>query len=250
MSTFTYDREQLRERYEKASGLAIASCRTTTELVGGMPADQTGLEQFVRHHLKVPDEKIAETVSRILTTEMDTPVVVDVTPEEGEIAEKAICSVRMLRRSPAGPYIMAHMVKACLKGAASRLRLFERKRGSKGDIAEAGEVTACGCSLAVGEHPFNIHLIGSHPGPLPAFTYYRSFRGRISSPQGARSIVTQCECVEPGTRFAFAFRYFPKKLTRDDIVSIFSMASVVGLGSAKSFESGKFDIDTLEVTEP
>ena len=267
----TYDREELRRRYESATALAVASCAFTTELIGGIPADNKGVEAFVRNQLRLDtDEEVRAAVARIRAQELDPAAAagIDITPTEGEITEKQLTGVKVLRRSQGGPYIMSHMVKACLKAAASRLHIFEVKRGTKGDMAEAGEVVATGPSMAMGEHPFNIHLMAPEIRDLivdaisgkgltyteltvaPAPTYFRTLHGRVTLPQGQRSIVTQCECVGPGTRFWFKFRYHPKKLTFDDIANIFAMAQTIGLGLAKAFECGKFEITNLDITEP
>jgi len=80
-------------------------------------------------------------------------------------------------------------------------------------------------------------------------TYFNAFRGRVQSPQGSKSIVNDAECVAPGSRFAFEFRFYPSRIKADDMADIFASAMVIGLGSCKSFERGKFRINELVFRE-
>lgn len=246
MTTSEYTLSQLRSRFTGMTSRVIAHCELSTEIVGGMQADRAGVEAFVSHHLHLTGQDAADAVSRILKEEIGER---DVPSETGELKEKLSYGINVLRRDPThGPWIKDHMVKACLKASASRLGLFMQKRGSKGDMSEMGEARAYGCSLLQPEFPQRIYL-RDKSGTGPARTYFQNFKGRVQTPQGSKSIDSDCECAAPGSRFEFEFRYMPGKIKRDDIVDIFSCAMVIGLGSAKALECGKFSIVKLEYEE-
>jgi hypothetical protein len=72
--------------------------------------------------------------------------------------------------------------------------------------------------------------------------------GRVSSPKGAVSIIHQSECVAPGTRFAWEFRFMPNDQIKEDTISdMLGLLMTVGLGSARSLECGKFRIEHAEL---
>jgi hypothetical protein len=235
-----FDTAALRERYTKMTKRAVAHCTLETELVGGMPADEDGVRAFVTHHLKLKGADAEVAVQRILKDEIGEK---DVTPPAGEVQEKLTYGITVIRRDLSGPWLGDWMVKACLKAAASRLGLFAAKRGTKGDVAEMGRVHALGISRTTLDHPERIHLYDE--GGNPAKTYFKTFKGRVSTPNGSVSIVSDKECVPPGTRFKFEFRCYDGKLTPDDLANIFAAAMNIGLGSAKAFECGKFRVDEL-----
>lgn len=240
-STFTFS--DLWNRYEDKTELVTAQCVLATELVGGQPAGPEGVTAYVKHHLKLEGEQAEEAIKRILQEEIGER---DVPSETGELKEKLTYSVNVVRRSKYGPWLGDWMVKACLKAAASRLGIFQEKRGSKGDIAEMGTVRSNGISFMETDHPERIYLCDKS-GKSPAQTYFQEFMGRVGTPQGSKSIVTDAECVATGSRFSFSLRFKPGRITQNDIVDIFACAMVIGLGSAKSFERGKFRIASLTV---
>lgn len=246
----TLNLQDLQQRYRDLTQSAVAHCTLRTELVGGMSADRAGVEAFVAHHLHLAGEEAGKAVERILKEEIGER---DVTPAGGELQEKLTYGICIIRRDEYGPWLGDWMVKACLKAAASRLGLFVSKRGVKGDMAEMGKAQAVGESLRNAEHPERIYLLGPEGkwgGKItPAVTCFQPFKGRVQTPQGSMSIVSDRECAPPGTRFAFEFRWAKGKLTEDDMANIFASAMNLGLGSAKAFERGKFNIESLEISE-
>lgn len=238
----TYTQNDLRKRYENLTHLVTAECKLTTELVGGQSADKDGLEAFVKHHLKLEGEEAQQAIERIMKEEISEK---DVPSENGELQEKLTYGVCVIRRDVAGPWIGDWMVKANLKAAASRLGLFASKRGTKGDVAEMGNVRAVDVSLLTPERPERIHLVDATGKPVE--TYFQEFKGRVNTPSGSVSIVSHRECVAPEARFAFEFRCYAGKLTEDDLANIFASSQIIGLGSAKAFERGKFVISKLEI---
>jgi hypothetical protein len=208
--------------------------------VGGQPANREAVRAYAKHHLKLPDDKIEAAVDRILREEVGEREVTG----EGEVKERESYGLNVLRRDDFGPWVGDWQIKAALKQSASRVGLFAAKRGTKGDMAEMGRVSAVGNSLH-GE-PFKIHLLDAD-GERPATTFYRRFMGRVQTPDGPKSIVTDAECAPVGTRFSFRFQWYEAKLTEADMVKIFSAFQIVGLGSAKAMEQGKVEVMTLEI---
>lgn len=237
--------EDLASRYRQLTSVATAHCTFTRELIGGIPPDEAGLRAFVEHHLHLIGEEAKAAVRRIQAEELGLK---EVPSAEGELQERLTYGIKVFRRDEWGPWLGDWMIKACLKAAASRLGLFAAKRGTKGDIAEFGQVRAVGESL-VELYPERIHLlqpVQRTDGDIPPV--YQEFRGRISSPSGSTSIISQHEYVPAGTEFAFQLRWYGKsKLSEDDMLNIFAVAQVIGLGSAKAFERGKFRVDELEI---
>ena len=240
-----YTTKDLSETYGKYCGEAIAECRLTRQVVGGVPASKDGIKAFVIHHLHIAEGPEADAaVARIMNEEVgerDTP------QGEGEIKEKESYGLNVIRRDEFGPFLGDWQFKAALKQAASRVGLFMSKRGTKGDMAEMGKVSAYGVSLHGPE--YKVYLMDPM-GTVPASTYYQKFMGRVSTPSGAKSIVNDAECAPEGSRFGFRFQWYNGKLTEADVVKIFSALPVVGIGSVKSLECGKFDIERLEITIP
>lgn len=237
----TFTAEDLKARYAGFTARVEAECTLETELVGGQPATDDGLRMFVKHHLGLKDEKAGEAFQRIKQSEIGKR---ELPEEAGELEEYEIGSYNCIRRDPLGPWLGDWMPKACLKAAASRLGLFQKSRGSKGDLAEMGLIRALGLSLLNPLMPERIYLVDAATD-APATTFWQRFMGRVHTPQGNKSIVTWAECAPPGSRFSFELRYYPGRLTQENIVDVFAAAMVLGLGSCKSFERGKFRVDKL-----
>lgn len=237
----TFTLSDLRKRYDSFTARCVADCSFSTELVGGVPGNREGVEAFVRHHLKLEGQDAEDAVARIMRDEIGEKAVPS---ETGELQEKLSYGINVIRRDTYGPYLGAHMAKACLKNAASRLAIFTQKRGAKGDMSEMGSLLAAGVSALPGTSPYNIYL-RTPDGSAPCETQFDTLRGRVQSPQGSKSIVNDVETAPVGTRFSFQFQYMPSKITKEDIVDVFASAMVIGLGSAKSFERGKFSINKL-----
>jgi hypothetical protein len=236
-----YTQNDLNKTYAEFCGQAIAFCRMTRELVGGQPATKDGVRAYVAHHLGIPDGPEQDAaVQRIMREEIGER---ETTPETGEVKERECYGLNVIRKDDFGPWLGDWQLKAAIKQSASRAGLFAKKRGTKGDIAEMGRVSAHDFSLHGPD--YMIHLVDSDGNPCE--TVYQRFMGRVNTPQGAKSIVNDAECILPGARFAFRFQWFNGKLTESDIVSIFAGLPIVGVGSVKSLERGKFEIESLDI---
>lgn len=236
--------EQLERRYEEITSRIICKCEAATQIAGGQPAGEDGIRGFVSHHLGLTGEEADKAVQRIMKEEVgEKPI-----PEaEGELIEKLTYGVNIIRRDQHGPYLGNWMIHACLKQAASRLGIFVDVRGSKGNFAEAGRVVPAGVSKLT-DSIREVYLIG--PDGKAAKTEWEEFKGRVSSPQGNKSIVHHTECVPPGTRFDFEFRFIRGPLKDADIQDFLALAMIVGLGSVKSLGCGKWRILEADILEP
>jgi hypothetical protein len=240
MQEFNY--QDLRLEYEKRTAVLRCWCTVATELVGGLPADEKALRAFVEHHLGIAPgtEEFEKAVQRILKEEVGEH---DITPEAGEIKEKQVYGVNVVRRTDSlGPWLGDWMVKANIKQATSRLGIFLDVRGSKGNFAEAGNVRAIDFSLKEPHHPERIYVTNSDP-TQPARTYFKEFMGRVQSPRGATSIIHHSECIAPDSHFAFEYRFLQGQVKDAEIPGVVGLMMVCGLGSVRSMECGKFRVD-------
>lgn len=238
-----YTAEDLKARYEEMTAVVSAHCTVVTEIVGGQPADENGVRAFVKHHLKVDGDEIEKATQRILHEEVgEHPI----PSTEGELKEQQVYGVNAVRRTEFGPYLGNWMIKACLKQASSRLNIFSEIRGAKGDFAESGRVYAIGPSLVEQEYPDRIYLV-SEDSTTPAPTYWHEFMGRVNTPQGSKSIIHHSECVAPGTKFSFELRFLNARVKESDVRDALALMMIVGLGSARSLERGKFRIDYCDI---
>ena len=246
MTKQLYTGAELSEMLEAIRTTAVAHCRLLRPLAGGQPADDAGLRGFVEHHLGIPPETLEFTAAleRIKREEIGER---DTTPETGELETLEVYQVNVVRRSAKGPYILEHMVKAMLKQSASRLGLFmaQKKRGSKGDLAEFGTVTASGESLQDSARPWEIYprIDGG-----PASTSYVKISGSVNTPQGKKSIQHHTEVIAEGSEFWFELRWPATRLNPDDIARIIAGGAIIGLGSCLSLGYGAFRVETLEIS--
>lgn len=240
----TYNADDLTKRYQELTAIVRCDCVSVTEIVGGQPADEKGVRAFVQHHLKLEGEEAEKATARILREELGEK---DVPAPEGELQEKQVYGLYALRSTDFGPWVGDWMIKACFKQAASRLDIFRQVKGSKGDFAEAGQVLAAGGSLLEADNPNHIYLLAPD-GMHPVRTNWQEFMGKVSTPQGSKSIIHHSECAPPGTRFSWEMRFLSARVVEDDVRDVLALMMVVGLGSARSLERGKFKIERAEIT--
>lgn len=240
----TFNADDLNKRYQEMAALVRCDCVALTEIVGGQPADESGIKAFVEHHLHLVGKEAEDAVRRIQKEELGEKTV---DPQEGELVEKQTYGLNALRRSRFGPWIGDWMIKAAFKQAGSRLDLFRQVKGSKGDFAEAGQVLASGVSLLEADHPNRIYVV-SPDGTGQAETYWREFMGRVSTPQGQKSIIHHSECVAAGSRFSWEMRFLGSRVNENHVRDVLALMGIVGVGSARSLERGKFRIEQAEIS--
>jgi hypothetical protein len=238
------NREKFAEVYETLTNSVRAHCKLTSVLVGGQPATEEGVQAFVEYQLHLTGQEAEDAVKRILREEVG-----DTTPETGEIKTAESYAVNVIRKDNGRPYLSDHMLKACAKQSASRVGegngLFLRRKGSKGDFAEAGRVRGWDNSYDAG-HPQFVYLVDDAGQPVK--TSFERIQGKVSGPSGSVSISHDSEIVPVGTLFSFEFRFGRTgKISEQDIVEVLSMMANVGVGSARSLERGKFEILDAEI---
>jgi hypothetical protein len=246
MATIVITGSDVEERYASLTSCLTVEAELVTEMIGGQPGTEEGVKSFVKHHLKLEGAEAEKVVRNILSREVGQRK--EITPPEGEIKEEVESyAVNVIRRTEFGPYIGDWMLKAMFKQAASRIGLFKKKIGTKGDFAEGGRVNAVGNSLI--DDPRKIYLYSTdidaydETGGHPLLkTNYRKFRGKVSTPAGALSIVHDSETAPVGTRFSFEYRFMEGKTSKEDALSILAVACNCGVGSAKAFECGKLKV--------
>ena len=232
--------QDLLKRYNEMTMSVKCDCTLTTELVGGLPADEEGLKAFIKHHLGLEGAEAEEAYMRISTEELQD---VSITPVEGEIEEKLTYGVRAIRKTELGPYLGDWMVKACTKQAFSLADIFSTVRRSKAFLAEGGKIEAWGDSLKEPDHPEKIYLTGD--GDL----YYQKFHGRVRVGMTLKSIVHHSECAPPGMRFQFVIKMIRGDIKDSDVVDFLPLMMNCGLGSARSLERGHFAINSFEIID-
>lgn len=238
--------EEFQRRYREMTAQINIDAVLTRELVGGMPAAEEGVRAFCIHKMGLAEgPELDAAVARILKEEVgETDVTPQTDPETGkpvpELTEKLSYGVNVIRRDHFGVWIGDWMVKAMFKASASRLNLFTAVRGVKADFAEMGSVEATGNSARDPHRSYRIYLVDDKGEPVK--TTFERFNGRVSTPQGSKSIVNDCEVAPEGTRFSFSFRLPMDRITNNDILDTIAAGRNIGLGSAKSFERGKFEV--------
>jgi hypothetical protein len=104
----TYTTEQLEDMYQGMTGSVHVQATFITEVVGGQPADRKGIESYVKYHLKITDPTEAQKAAdRIEKEEIGER---DVTPEAGEVAERSVYNINILRHTDKGAWLGDWMV--------------------------------------------------------------------------------------------------------------------------------------------
>lgn len=233
--------EKLNALLESHRTAIRVKCRMQLPLAGGLPATENGLRYFVKSHMGIPED--SDEFESVLEKVQEEIGARDTTSEEGELSTEHIYSLNVIRRSQHGPYVMEHMLKALLKQAASRIGVFQKNRGSKGDLAEMGSVLAIEDSLQNPDRPWEVYL---RNGVGAAKTHFDIVQGCPSGPKGKKSIQTHTEVTDEGTRFAFELRFGKGKITKDLAMHIIAASTQIGLGSCLSLPYGKFIVEDLE----
>ena len=238
-----YTQADLEELLVKDRGKIVVKCRMLSGLAGGMKADDKGLRAFIQHHMNIdPDtEEFEATLKRIKDEELGEK---DETPEGGELDTKSVYAVNVIRRNEKGPFIMSHMIQAMIKQSASRLGIFVKKRGSKGDITEMGMIRAHGDSLKDEKRPYDIYLLQDGK---PVETRFEIKSGCVSTPSGKMSIMTHVEVAPEGTEFEYELSWHNAKMTEADVLRTIAGTTIIGQGSCLSLGHGVFEVVSAEL---
>lgn len=241
-----YEAQELREMYESDTMRIVAECVTETEMFGGQPAGEPGVRAFCQHQLHLAGDELEQAVRRIMREEIGERPTVG-TQEGGEVQEVESYGVNVFRHDEDGCCWLGNwQIKAAFKQAASRRGYFQQKRGTKGDVAEMGEVEAAGISARQGGWRQRIRVMGPDGEPWMGNVFV-TLRGRVNTPQGAKSIVHDSEVAPPGCRFTWQMRIAKGKWTEHMVAKTVAVMQVIGLGSVRSLEKGKIRVERLEV---
>ena len=131
-----------------------------------------------------------------------------------------------------------------IKVALSRLGIWNKKRGSKGDTVEFGSVYASGES-AKSENRNEIYIIGA-PDPLE----FIQLQGTVSGPSGdKRSIQYHAENIPAGCEFEFEFRWYNSRLKVGDAKPLIGAIGILSLGSGRSIGYGQLEVVEASVSK-
>lgn len=243
-----YTLDEFQTRLAGMRSVMRVKIRLDRPIQGGQAAGEKGLHDYVKHVLKLEDgtPEFAQALSRIKGEEIGER---DITPEGGEVEEKKVYAIKVIRSKEHGPFLLDHQIRAALKQAASRIGIFVAKSrgGAKGAVSEMGDVRACGESLQNPDRPWEIYL---RKDGAPAKTYYETERGCVSSPKGKMSIQTEAEHCEEGAtiEFEILWQESAKGFSAEDMLNSLAAMMAVGLGSGLSQGHGKITVLEAEHT--
>ena len=109
-----------------------------------------------------------------------------------------------------------------------------------------------GESLKAKDHPWEVYLWN---GEEAVETTYVSIAGRVNTPKGAKSILTECETAPAGTRYSFEFlwpkdkRGSIKPLPESEMPKIMGAFVTIGQGSCLSLGYGKLRLVEFEMVD-
>ena len=153
-------------------------------------------------------------------------------------------STTQFRKDEYGIYMHAYQLKAMLGQCGSLLEFTTKKRGTKNTLKEGTFIKGMDENGSfTGEKVYLLPRRTEHEG-------VESFTGNVSTAQGSRSIINNVQfCEQPTLRFQLWLLQNRiqednrgKKLSIDDFSQILELAQEVGLGGARKFEKGKFDV--------
>jgi hypothetical protein len=243
-SLFKITGKEVREGFLASTHHLRVRAQFTRPFLGGQPATKEGIEMFVKYQAGITDPKEQqEMVTRLLAEEVST------TPPEGEIETTMVGTVNVLRKDTNGVWIGDWMVKAMIKQTTSRLGLWMREKGLKGDMSESGRVFASGIS-ALDEKGLHKIYLRDEAGTGPCKTDYTTQYGKIHTAQGDKSIVNNAEYAKEGSTFEFVYCFLGDRLSTEDTRQMVNFIGNTALGSARSLEYGKFEIIEAEYLEP
>lgn len=207
--------------------------RFRDKVYGGVPKSREIIQNYVRGKYGSDD-----------TTLMETDVDLDMEEETEKITNVFRCDDR-------GIYIGSYQVKAAIKQYASLCRFTVKKRGTKQTVKESLFVKGRIGDEFTGEKIYFQELATKADGT-------DDIAGQVSTPQGQRSILKASEFmlrrtlqfevwildVRVGTTAA------SKDLTADDLRFCLEFGQECGIGSNRTYESGKYNLLVYEQFEP
>ena len=224
------------------------------KLYGGLPKSKELVENYIKAKFGpevVQDEETVPYITRDL-----------------ELTEETEKVTTGFKKDEIGIYLGSYIIKAALKEYASVLKLTTKKVSAgvkqttqhgmfvKGLLPVVDSVIPEPTGLPVPD-------IGNRGLELTGENIYAQplrkepdgmddFAGRVNTPQGARSILKSSEFLFQPT---FQFQLWllevrmgntEKSFTQDDVRMMFELGQEAGIGSNRTFESGKYDVEGME----
>ena len=215
--TLIYRSNQLYNKY-------AVEIKFRNRVYGGLPKSKELVKQYVQAKFGSEDtSKVAEDL---------------------DLEEELEKSVTGFKCDDRGIYMGSYCLKAAMKQYTSLMKLTVQKRGSKQTVKETlfikGKVDDELTSEKVYFQPMTVKPHG-----------LEDFAGHVSTMQGMRSILKSSEYIEHGVMqfeiWCLAVRMEKRtELTAQDIEDCLTFGQECGLGSCRSFESGKYDLVKFE----
>tara|TARA_B100000427_G_C15518096_1_gene599108 strand:+ start:3785 stop:4486 length:702 start_codon:yes stop_codon:yes gene_type:complete len=143
-----------------------------------------------------------------------------------------------------GVYIGDYAIKAAIKQYTSLMKITQKKRGTKNTVSEALFVKGIYGDELI-ESKVHFHELRSEADGVEEFC------GHVTTMQGKRSILKNMEYIEkPTIKFQLwileSRMQAVKELKEEDILRVLVFGQECGIGSARSFEKGKYDLIKFE----
>jgi hypothetical protein len=201
---------------------ATITVQFENRVYGGMPKSKDLLTKFVEAKGEIPEESLAEK-EEVLDLE-----------ESLEMARTGF------RRNKDGCiFLRDFQILACMKQAVQTLGLFQKPRGLKGYMEAA---------VRIG--PREVVLMNGDGNPVMEPTGMEEIQGRVMTPQGPRSILSEKEYVED-TWLTFTFATFVDnekgKALGKNFEAILDLMGNIGLGSVRSRLEGRFTTEVVDL---
>lgn len=222
------------------------------KLYGGLPKSKELVENYIKAKFGpevVQDEETVPYITRDL-----------------ELTEETEKVTTGFKKDEIGIYLGSYIIKAALKEYASVLKLTTKKVSAgvkqttqhgmfvKGLLPVVDSVIP-DATLPTGLAELPLELTGENIYAQPLRKEpdgMDDFAGRVNTPQGARSILKSSEFLFQPT---FQFQLWllevrmgntEKSFTQDDVRMMFELGQEAGIGSNRTFESGKYDVEGME----
>lgn len=208
---------------------------------GGIPKSSELIDKYVSSKFGVENTDLAEKLKEevgLRDEEVDNADRVEKLKEEADLKEELEKVTTGFKVKDGEPYISNYQIKAMLKQAANRLKITSKKKGAKQDIVDG---------LFLADPKVFLKVNGNlAEQPLPT----EEFAGHVTTPHGKRSILKASEYVEEAYAEFVVRLIHTSILSPKELLDCFLLGQEIGLGSNRSFETGKYDLEVFEKTEP
>lgn len=193
---------------------AVVTLQFRETVFGGIPKTKELIDNYVSSKFGVQNGDLAEQLKKEVDLDEET--------------EKITTG---FKSHDGRPYLSDYQIKALFKQAANRLKLTTKKRGLKQDITDGLFVDP---RIFLTQEPIK--------EPLPT----KDFCGHVTTPQGKRSILKASEYIE-NAKITFNLRLIKSGVMgKKNVLECLLLGQEIGLGSNRSFETGKYDLLSIK----